>query len=116
MDTVFMDWTSLFFEAPQQGIVRVGYSRGRRPDRPQVTIGLSMGREGHGGRCINAYKGVQHLQKGPLEDHRDHGQRGGYRPIRCEMTVSDPFPSETGVFDQDFETVTGILENSCRTQ
>ena len=24
MDTVFMDWTSLFFEAPQQGIVRVG--------------------------------------------------------------------------------------------
>ena len=45
MDTVFMDWTSLFFEAPQQGIVRVGYSRDHRPDRPQVTIGLSMDRE-----------------------------------------------------------------------
>ena len=42
MDTVFMDWTSLFFEAPQQGIVRVGYSRDHRP---QVTIGLSMDRE-----------------------------------------------------------------------
>ena len=45
MDTTFMDWTSLFFEAPQQGIVRVGYSRDHRPDRPQVTIGLSMDRE-----------------------------------------------------------------------
>ena len=45
MDTVFMDWTSMFFEAPQQGIVRVGYSRDHRPDRPQVTIGLSMDRE-----------------------------------------------------------------------
>ena len=44
-DTVFMDRTSLFFEAPQQGIVRVGYSRDHRPDRPQVTIGLSMDRE-----------------------------------------------------------------------
>ncbi len=45
MDTVFMDWTSLFFEAPQHGIVRVGYSRDHRPDRPQVTIGLSMDRD-----------------------------------------------------------------------
>ncbi len=45
METVFMDRTSLFFGAPQQGIVRVGYSRGHRPDRPQVTIGISMDRE-----------------------------------------------------------------------
>lgn len=44
MQTVFMDWTSLFFEAPQQGIVRAGYSRDHRPDRPQVTIELSMDR------------------------------------------------------------------------
>jgi len=44
MDTVFMDWTSLYFEAPQQGIVRVGYFRDHRPDRPQVTVGLSMDR------------------------------------------------------------------------
>lgn len=44
-DTVLMDRTSLFFEAPQQGIVRVGYSRDHRPDRPQATIGLSMDRE-----------------------------------------------------------------------
>lgn len=45
MDTVFMDRTSPFSEAPQQGIVRVGYSRDHRPDRPQVTIGLSMDRK-----------------------------------------------------------------------
>ena len=45
MDAVFMDWISLFFEAPHQGIVREGYSRDHRPDRPQVTIGLSMDRE-----------------------------------------------------------------------
>lgn len=44
-DTVLMDRTSLFFEAPQQGIVRVGHSRDHRPDRPPATIGLSMDRE-----------------------------------------------------------------------
>ncbi|WP_400208043.1 hypothetical protein [Methanomethylophilus alvi] len=44
MDTVFMDRTSLFFEAPRQGIVRAGYSRDHRPDRPQVTIGSSKDR------------------------------------------------------------------------
>ena len=42
MDTVFMDRTSMYFEAPQKGIVRAGYSRDHRPDRPQVTVGLSM--------------------------------------------------------------------------
>ncbi len=36
MDSVFMDWTSLFFEAPQQGIVRVEYSGNHRPDRPRI--------------------------------------------------------------------------------
>ncbi|MCK9323615.1 MAG: transposase [Candidatus Methanomethylophilaceae archaeon] len=45
MDTVFMDWTSMYFEASQRGIVRVGYSRDHRPDRPQVTVGLSMDRD-----------------------------------------------------------------------
>jgi len=45
MDTVFMDWTSMYFEASQKGIVRVGYSRDHRPDRPQVTVGLSMDRD-----------------------------------------------------------------------
>ena len=44
-DTVFMDRTSLFSEAPQQGIVRVGYSGDHRPDRPQATVGLSMDRD-----------------------------------------------------------------------
>ncbi|HKM13349.1 MAG TPA: hypothetical protein VJY42_00265, partial [Candidatus Methanomethylophilaceae archaeon] len=42
MDAVFMDWTSMYFEAPQKGIVRVGYSRDHRPDKPQITVGLSM--------------------------------------------------------------------------
>lgn len=45
MDTVFMDWTSMYFEAPENAIVRAGYSRDNRPDRPQVTVGLSMDRE-----------------------------------------------------------------------
>ena len=44
MDTVFMDWTSMYFEAPPNNIVKLGYSRDKRPDRPQVTVGLSMDR------------------------------------------------------------------------
>jgi hypothetical protein len=42
IDAVFMDWTSMYFEAPQKGIARVRYSRDKRPDRPQVTVGLSV--------------------------------------------------------------------------
>lgn len=34
----------MYFEAPQNDIVRVGYSRDHRSDRPQVTVGLSMDR------------------------------------------------------------------------
>ena len=45
MDTVFVDWTSMYFEAPQNSFIRVGYSRDHRPDRPQVTVGLSMDKE-----------------------------------------------------------------------
>ncbi len=45
MDTVFIDWTSMYFEAPQNDFVRVGYSRDHRPDRPQVTAGLAMDRD-----------------------------------------------------------------------
>ena len=37
-----MDWTSMYFEGSQKGIVLVGYSRDKRPDRPQVTVGLSV--------------------------------------------------------------------------
>ena len=44
MDTVFMDWTSMYFEAPGNVFVRSGHSREHRPDRPQVTVGLSMDR------------------------------------------------------------------------
>jgi len=45
MDTVFMDWTSMYFEAPENALVRLGFSREKRPDRPQVTVGLSMDRD-----------------------------------------------------------------------
>ena len=45
MDTVFMDRTSMYFEASQKGVFRVGYSRDHRSDRPQVTVGLSMCRD-----------------------------------------------------------------------
>jgi len=45
MDTVFIDWTSMYFEAPAKGIVRFGYSRDHRPDRPQVTVGLSIDKD-----------------------------------------------------------------------
>jgi transposase len=44
MDTVFIDWISMYFEAPANDIIRFGYSRDRRPDRPQVTVGLSIDR------------------------------------------------------------------------
>lgn len=37
-----MDWTSMYFEAPQNKFVRVGHSRDHRPDRPQVTVGLTI--------------------------------------------------------------------------
>jgi transposase len=42
MDTVFMDWTSMYFEAPANNIVKFGYSRDHRSDRPQVNVGLSI--------------------------------------------------------------------------
>ena len=45
MDTVFVDWTSMYFEAPQNSFIRVGYSRDHRPDRPQITVGLSMDKD-----------------------------------------------------------------------
>lgn len=38
-------WTSMYFEAPENIFVRSGHSRDLRPDRPQVTVGLSMDRE-----------------------------------------------------------------------
>ncbi len=45
METVFIDWTSMYFEAPQNDFIKVGYSRDHRPDRPQVTAGLAMDRD-----------------------------------------------------------------------
>lgn len=45
MDIVFMDWTSMYFEAQGTIFVRSGHSRDLRPDRPQVTVGLSMDRD-----------------------------------------------------------------------
>ena len=44
MDTIFINWTSMYFEA-SEGVVRVGHSGDYRPDRPQATVGLSMDRD-----------------------------------------------------------------------
>jgi transposase len=40
LDMVFLDWTSIHFEAKPTELIKYGYSRDHRPDRPQVTIGL----------------------------------------------------------------------------
>jgi len=45
MDVVFVDWTSMYFEAPANSVVRFGYSRDHRSDRPQVTVGLSIDKD-----------------------------------------------------------------------
>ncbi|MEM0467068.1 MAG: IS1634 family transposase [Candidatus Thermoplasmatota archaeon] len=42
LDMVFMDWTSIHFEAQPTNLIKYGYSRDHRPDRPQVTIGLAQ--------------------------------------------------------------------------
>lgn len=42
LDMVFMDWTSIHFEAQPSDLIKYGYSRDHRPDRPQVTIGLAQ--------------------------------------------------------------------------
>jgi len=45
MNVVFTDWTSMYFEARPNNIIRLGYSRDKRPDRPQVTVGLSIDKD-----------------------------------------------------------------------
>ena len=42
LDMVFMDWTSTHFEAQTTDLIKYGYSRDHRPDRPQVTIGITQ--------------------------------------------------------------------------
>jgi transposase len=42
LDMVFIDWTSTHFEAQTSDLIKYGYSRDHRPDRPQVTIGLAQ--------------------------------------------------------------------------
>lgn len=42
LDMVFMDWTSIHFEAQPSDLIQYGYSRDHRPDRPQVTIGVAQ--------------------------------------------------------------------------
>lgn len=42
MNKVFMDWISIYFEAPQKGIICIGYSHDHRPDKHQVIVGLSI--------------------------------------------------------------------------
>jgi len=47
LDMVFMDWTSIHFEAQPTDLIKYGYSRDHRPDRPQVTIGLAQDQRSH---------------------------------------------------------------------
>jgi len=42
LDMVFMDWTSSHFEAKPTDLIKYGYSRDHRPDRPQIAIGLAQ--------------------------------------------------------------------------
>jgi|GEM_PF-212374 len=43
--TVFNDWTALFFEARTTKIIKFGHTKDHRPDRPQVSVGLSVDSE-----------------------------------------------------------------------
>ena len=45
MDAVFVDWTSLCFESQTNRMIRFGHSRDRRPDLPQVMVGLSIDKD-----------------------------------------------------------------------
>ena len=42
LDMVLLDWTSSHFEAKPTSLIKYGYSRDHRPDRPQITIGLAQ--------------------------------------------------------------------------
>jgi len=42
LDMVILDWTSSHFEAKPTNLIKYGYSRDHRPDRPQITIGLAQ--------------------------------------------------------------------------
>lgn len=42
LDMVFMDWSTVYFEAKPTNYIKYGYSRDHRPDRPQVTIGIAQ--------------------------------------------------------------------------
>ncbi len=42
LDMVIMDWPSIHFEAKPNNLIKYGYSRDHRPDRPQVTVGLAQ--------------------------------------------------------------------------
>lgn len=42
LDMVFMDWTRTHFEAQTTDFIKYGYSPHHRPERPQVTIGITQ--------------------------------------------------------------------------
>jgi len=42
LDMVFIDWSTVYFEAKPSDYIKYGYSRDHRPDRPQITIGLAQ--------------------------------------------------------------------------
>lgn len=54
VDLLFFDTTSTYFEMDeedQEGLKRYGYSKDKRPDLPQVVIGLAVTKEGIPVRC-----------------------------------------------------------------
>ncbi|MEM0467010.1 MAG: transposase [Candidatus Thermoplasmatota archaeon] len=42
LDMVFMDWSTVYFEAKPTEYIKYGHTRDHRPDRPQVAIGLAQ--------------------------------------------------------------------------
>lgn len=41
-DTVFIDWSATYFEAKPTKLIRFGFTKDHRSDRPQISIGLAM--------------------------------------------------------------------------
>ena len=46
-ETIFWDATSTYFEGATNSLIRRGYSRDHRPDRPQVKVDLFLDVENH---------------------------------------------------------------------
>lgn len=59
-DKQYMDWSSSYFEGNCAGLSALGYSRDHRPDKKQITFGISIG--------INNIPSALTIQKGNVVD------------------------------------------------